>query len=128
MRSQIWRWSTDVHNAQRVYLNHRGSLYWLLSLEDIVLSESEDCWMEEDHQNFKIVGSSVSYNAYTLLISENMWYNTNILKIHPNGMATFQKSNLIEVLCRKHCLNTILPWLWHGNFLPFYLSRFSCLV
>ena len=37
--------------------------------------------MEEDHQNIKIVQSSVYYKAYTLLISENMWYDTNILKI-----------------------------------------------
>ena len=40
----------------------------LLSPEDIVLAGSEECKMEEDHQNINIVDSSVCYNAYTLFI------------------------------------------------------------
>ena len=47
--------------------------------------------MEEDYQNIKTVESSVYYSAYTLLKSGNMWYNTNILKIHPNGMTRLKK-------------------------------------
>ena len=65
---------------------------WFLSLEDILLAGSEECYIEEDHQNIKIVVSYVLYNAYTLLMSGNMWYDTNILKVHPNGMATFLKN------------------------------------
>ena len=58
----------------------------LLSPEDILLAGSEEYWTEEDHQNIKIADI-----AYPLLICGNMWYNTNILKIHPNGMAPFKK-------------------------------------
>ena len=52
--------------------------------------------MEEDHQNIYIVDNSVCFNAYKLLLSRNMWYNTNVLKIHPNGMATLKKERKEE--------------------------------
>ena len=44
----------------------------LLSPEDIVQAGSEECLTEEDHQNIKIVDSTVFYNARPLLISGNM--------------------------------------------------------
>ena len=53
--------------------------------------------MEEDHQNITIVDSSVCFNAYALLKSGNMWCDTHIVKIHPNGMAMFKKI----VVCQK---------------------------
>ena len=65
----------------------------LLSLENIELAGSEECQTEEEHQNIKIVYKSVCYNAYALLISGNMWNDTNILKIQPNGTATFKKTH-----------------------------------
>ena len=52
-----------------------------LPCDNIVLAGSE----EGEPSNYK---ASVCYNAYTLIISGNMWYNTNILKIHTDGMAT----------------------------------------
>ena len=44
---------------------------------------------EEEHQNVKNVDSSVC-NAYTSLRNGNMWYETNLLKIHPKEMAAFE--------------------------------------
>ena len=48
------------------------------------------------HQTIKISDSSVCYNAYALLRSINMWYKTNILKIHPKGMAYFWKNEFCK--------------------------------
>ena len=56
--------------------------------------------MEDDHQNIKIVNSTVCYNAYKLPKSENMWYDTNILKIHTNGMETLKKFLLTDVFVK----------------------------
>ena len=39
--------------------------------------------MEEDHQNIENVVSSVCYNAYTLLININMWYDVIYLRSIP---------------------------------------------
>ena len=47
---------------------------------------------EEEHKNMKFVDSSFWYDAYTLFISGNMWYETNILQIHSNEMATLKKN------------------------------------
>ena len=79
----------DVYNAQLVNKSESS----MLSPKNIVLAGSEEWKIEEDHQNIKIVDSSVFYNAYTLIVSVNIWYNTNMLKIHHNGMATFKNIN-----------------------------------
>ena len=56
-------------------------------------------------------------NAYTLvLISGNMRYDTNILDIHPNGMATFKKTvieclkSLVVLVCLSDacCIDTLI--------------------
>ena len=61
----------------------------------IVLGVSEEFQMAEDHQHIKIVDSSVCDNAYTILISGNMWHDTNKVTIHLNGMAPIKKINCI---------------------------------
>ena len=92
MHLQIWWPSTDVQIAQLVYLNRQGSWY-----PTPLTGRYCTGWVLNGGKPSNIVDSSVYYNANTLLISGNMWYNTKILKIHPNGMAIFKKL-VIQVL------------------------------
>ena len=94
MHLQIWRWSKDIHIAQLVYLKHWGSWYPTPLTGSYFTGSIRRMLNEEEQQNIKIVDSSVCYIAYTLLISGNMWYDTNVLKIHSIGMATFKNAIL----------------------------------
>ena len=80
-----------IYKAEFVYLiveGHATQLFWP---DEIIMAGLDILKTEEEHQNIKTVDSSVCYNAYTLLKNWNMWYETNILKIHLKGMATFKK-------------------------------------
>ena len=93
MHLQIGDDLRTVHNnAQLVYLNCQDRFkIWLV----------HNCQTEEDHLNIDTVTALLLYNACTLLkMMEICVTNNNKLKIHPRGMATFQKkhdtSNLLQ--------------------------------
>ena len=53
---------------------------------------------EEDHLNILIVDSSVCYNVSPLPICGNVWFDTNLLKMHPNGVPTVKKYIEIHII------------------------------
>ena len=59
-------------------------------------------------QNIKIVDSSVCSNSYTLIRNINMWYETNILKIHTKGMVVFKERSCryVQAIQNDNCEKT----------------------
>ena len=81
MINNNWEKLYNKSFTQLVNLNCRGSWY-LTPLIGLCHWLVQDSKCGRTIWTYKIVDSAVCYNASPLLIHENMWLNTNILKMH----------------------------------------------